>query len=503
MENRIPHSPATPARFRSTSLFVLPLLLCGWAACQDSEIRVKKAVIVKEPIPTVEPGMETAVKWKWQPKSTSAESWGLPLPEGTSDPSAPSLPGTQQNPRVAPAVIASPPAEPMEYTIRSGDSLTRIAEKFGMTLSQIKKANEMTSDKILVGKKLKIPSLTQIKAMETPPPQADGTPAPPVPVPVKKPVARITLTPAARAASHITQVQVYLDRQNFSSGPIDGQFGPMYQATLKAFETSFPGVLSFLNGEKPKALIEMGEAFTSYTLTREDFRFIAPRTSEPTLEQLTQGTFLPYRSAWEFVAERFHVEETFLRKINPNVKKPDAIGATFLVPNVIPFEIESALTEPLRPTADPAAPLKATIAQGTRFLIRKGDVVIAQLPVYTARPGLRGSGNWVILDAVLRPSMTTTGELANPPKDPALAAAATVPSLTLPAGPNNPVGLLWIHLSKPKGTEPPKPLPYGLHGTSIPTLMSRQESIGGFRMANWDIARVARLLPAGTPLTWE
>jgi LysM repeat protein len=503
MEHRTTPHPANPARFRSAFLLALLLLVCGFVSGQSSEIRVKKAIIVKEPIPTVEPGMEMAVKWKWQPKSTAPETWGMPLPEPSADLVTPVGNGPGSASRVAPAVVATPPAEPMEYTIRSGDFLSRIAERFGMTVSQIKKANDMTTDKILVGKKLKIPSLDQIKAMEAPPPQADGTPAPPVPVPVKKPVARITLTPAARAASHITLVQVYLDRQNFSAGPIDGQFGPMYQATLKAYEAAYPGVLSFLNGEKPKVLTEMGEAFTSYTLTREDFRFISPGTPDQTLEQLTQTTFLPYRSAWELVAERFHVEESFLRKINPSVKKADAIGATLLVPNVIPFEIESSLTEPVQPTADPAAPLKATIAQGTRFLIRKGETVIAQLPVYTARPGLRGSGNWMILDAILRPSMTTTGELANPPKDPALAAASTVPFLTLPAGPNNPVGLLWIQLTKVKGTEPPKPLAYGLHGTSIPTLMSRQESIGGFRMANWDIARVARLLPAGTPLTWE
>jgi lipoprotein-anchoring transpeptidase ErfK/SrfK len=70
----------------------------------------------------------------------------------------------------------------------------------------------------------------------------------------------------------------------------------------------------------------------------------------------------------------------------------------------------------------------------------------------------------------------------------------------LAAGPRNPVGIFWINLAKSKSTEP---LPYGLHGTSIPDQMTTEESIGGFRLTNWDIARAVRLLPAGTPIQWK
>jgi lipoprotein-anchoring transpeptidase ErfK/SrfK len=70
----------------------------------------------------------------------------------------------------------------------------------------------------------------------------------------------------------------------------------------------------------------------------------------------------------------------------------------------------------------------------------------------------------------------------------------------LAPGPNNPVGIIWINLAKGGSTEP---LPYGLHGTGIPARMRTLEGIGGLRLANWDIARAARLLPAGTPLQWK
>ncbi len=86
--------------------------------------------------------------------------------------------------------------------------------------------------------------------------------------------------------------------------------------------------------------------------------------------------------------------------------------------------------------------------------------------------------------------MTTSGDPASPLATP----------LVLPPGPNNPVGPIWIHLAKGSDATP---LPYGLHGTSIPGYMKRQESIGGFRMTNWNIAQAVRLLPVGTPLTWE
>ena len=59
---------------------------------------------------------------------------------------------------------------------------------------------------------------------------------------------------------------------------------------------------------------------------------------------------------------------------------------------------------------------------------------------------------------------------------------------------------MWINLGKGKGSEP---LPYGLHGTSIPDRMRTLESLGGLRLTNWDIARAAHLLPQGTPLLWK
>jgi LysM repeat protein len=53
------------------------------------------------------------------------------------------------------------------YTVQSGDSLSAIAKKFGITTTQLKQANNLTSDLIKVGQRLTIPS-----------PGAPSTPAP-------------------------------------------------------------------------------------------------------------------------------------------------------------------------------------------------------------------------------------------------------------------------------------------------------------------------------------
>ena len=355
---------------------------------------------------------------------------------------------------------------------------------------------------------LRIPGIEDIKAMTKPTPGT--TEAKPASAPVQaapvlistKP--RRALPPAAWRASALVQTQVFLDRQGFTVGPIDGTSGAIYSAAFESFEKARPGEIFAPDGTPSPAMLAMGGPYTEYQLRAEDLNWISATvlqtsgsrgkekaaTPDLTIEDLTRATMLKYRSAWEFVAERFHASETFLRSINPHIKSAETPGATFLVPNVIPFEIENAFTEPIQPTPDAAAPVEATIVSLKRLVIRRGGAVVASMPISVARPGLRGRGTWKVLAATPRPRMTSTGPVAAPSSSP----------VTLADGPNNPVGIAWIDLAK---TTSPDPLPYGLHGTSIPGHMMKLESIGGFRLTNWDIARALRLLPPGTDLHWE
>ncbi|OYW76949.1 MAG: hypothetical protein B7Z37_06430 [Verrucomicrobia bacterium 12-59-8] len=478
---------------------------------------------VKPAVPLIEPGLEQAVKWPWQVE-ISAAAWGLsvdvPVEAPVGKPSEPATPETVAKAIPANQVVPKgPPVTMLEHVVVKGDSLTVIARANGVTVDQLRIFNDLKNDRIVIGQVVKVPGENDIKAMidaavaaeKEAAKDATKSKAKKAPPPVREvaPVLIATkphrsLPPAAWGAASLVLIQAFLDRQGFTIGPIDGTAGPVYDAAYKAFEKAHPGEMHTPEGQPSAAMKAIGGPYVEYVLTAADMRWISPRPSTaaggkakaktveppPTFEELTQESFMAYRSGWEFVAERFHAAESFLRHINPGVKNANVPGAVFLVPNVLPFEIENALSEPLQPVADPAAPISASMLGVNRLVIRRGEVVIASMPVSSARPGLHGRKIWKILDVVTRPRLASTGDAAAP---------MTVP-YRLAAGPNNPVGILWINLAK--GGDP-QPLPYGLHGTSIPGTMMKQESIGGFRMTNWDIARAVRLLPSGTELKWE
>jgi LysM repeat protein len=55
------------------------------------------------------------------------------------------------------APVAADSASTQIYTVKSGDNLTKIANKHGVTVKALRSANNLTTDRILVGDKLKIP----------------------------------------------------------------------------------------------------------------------------------------------------------------------------------------------------------------------------------------------------------------------------------------------------------------------------------------------------------
>ena len=61
---------------------------------------------------------------------------------------------------------------------------------------------------------------------------------------------------------------------------------------------------------------------------------------------------------------------------------------------------------------------------------------------------------------------------------------------TIKAGPNNPVGVVWIGLDKDH---------FGFHGTPEPSQIGRTQSHGCVRMTNWDAEKLASLVTEGMP----
>ncbi|WP_206026426.1 LysM peptidoglycan-binding domain-containing protein [Roseimicrobium sp. ORNL1] len=506
----------------------------------QSQLEVPKAPA------TIEPGLEKAVEWKWWPvASDSVKNWATPAP--TPNVTVQGQPGMPAN---GPSGVGPNVQEPRprEYEVKKGDALVLIGKKFGISGQQLKEFNGLTKDTIQIGQKLKIPTIEEVMAMAPPPPpKKEGS--------KKEPATEEggdSQTPKAPAMLPPGQedllMQIYLDREGYSCGSIDGNAGPVFSKTLQLFRDNHPEFID-MTALKEKALEVVRTPLTGYTLKPEDFRFItnqAPGATpapvrkkggktagkdevEPpvTYAELTSAPTLLYRSAWEFVAERYHCDEVFLRNLNPRIKNPQA-GTGFQVPNVTPFEIEKAFDGTLQPEADPANPVTVALVELSRLEVSRGGKVIAVAPVGFARPGLRGSGSWTIHQAIPLPKLatlqepkdtpkaaptvliqTTTAGSVNPtapPDAPASAPLAPASRAALASeqfiaeGPNNPVGLVWLNLSRTKTKEA---LPYGLHGTSIPRRIKSQEGIGGIRLTNWDLIRMVRLIPAETQMQWK
>lgn len=488
---------------------------------------------------TVQPGLETAVKWKWRILPSEEKDWGFSIPGQIQTPdSALTNEPTAKNP--VPSAKVGLSIAPGAYEVKRGDALEIIARKSGVSVRQLKNFNVLVKDTIRIGQILKIPTAEELNAL-APPVATPVTPAQPVPraAPKKrgKSPAKQPSEPEIDYVAEATLLQVLLDRENFSSGAVDGTQSTAFQMLVGIYRSAHPD-LQTPDALRAKAVTVVGAPFTTYKLKRSDFRFIAiPQAASPpvfshsksggakavpvpkvpsrpalTYEDLVAPSYLAYRTPWEFVAERFHCDEAFLRSLNPNLKAPPTADTDFKVPNVTPFEVEKCFEAPLRPVANPEKAITAAVVEFSRLEIRQSGQLVATMPLSRARPDLRGRGSWTVLDAIPGPRLATRQEPTSTPKakpelgvtapsqEPTPTALPLAADQILAAGPRNPVGIYWINLAKANTTTP---LPYGLHGTSIPSRMKTQESIGGLRMTNWDIARAVRLLPEGTPLVWK
>jgi LysM repeat protein len=513
---RIKLNAMLPGAARSLLLFVLSAISAISVSAQTIS---GKAATLKR----IEPGLENAVKWEWRVVPSDEKDWGLQSSEPTPTPTPVPL-----------AVPSQPESRPTLYEVKRGDALILIGKKFGMTVSQVKTFNGLKDDKIRAGQTLKIPTLAELSAM-TPPAKEHK----------RAKTAEAKPSPEIGTDPDKLRLQIFLDREQFSAGPIVGEPGPNFTRILLTYQSTHEDAKDDASlGAKAQAAV--ADVFTHYKLKAEDFRFIAPPRATtvapkptpvsahmrpgkpslrspavtvppPTFKELTAMSMLAYRNPWEFVAERFHCQESYLHTLNDKLPAIPAIGAEFRVPNVIPFEIEKAFDEPLQPQADPKNPVTAAVVGLSQLNIYQGGALIAALPLSPARPGLHGRNSWTILDVIPRPRLATFEKERKEPTQKVGSSGSSYPGTSpeptasppqtvlsseeyLAAGPRNPVGILWVNLAKSNSTDP---LPYGLHGTSIPDQMNIEASIGGLRLTNWDIARAVRHLPSGTPLAWK
>lgn len=315
----------------------------------------------------------------------------------------------------------------------------------------------------------------------------------------------------------VMQAQVVLDRVGFTPGVVDGKMGLSTVNAIKGFQESRGmEVTGELDEPTLQALAQWKHipATRVVTIPAEFANDQYIQIPEDRKEQAKLDR-LGYRSLAEKLAERFHTTEEVLAELNPQLAagasatqagaKTDAAAAAktlalayragmeLRVPNVGADRFDaSTVKDPkwastLRGlgvgTGHPTA-AKIEVDKSDQVLrVLDGDgKLIAQ---YTATMGSAQFplplGTWKIQGTGFNPDWGY---------DPALLATAPKddPKLTIPAGPNNPIGVVWIDLSKEH---------YGIHGTDEPNRIGRAESNGCIRLTNWDAARLAQMVKPG------
>ena len=281
-------------------------------------------------------------------------------------------------------------------------------------------------------------------------------------------------TPAEAPVTNWLEVQIELARRGFSSGSIDGVRGAQSAAALKAFQRN-AGLRESGDLDRPtrEALQLTAPVFTTHTLTTEEFAALQPVAD--TWLGKSEQTALAHATALEFIAERYHASPNFLRRLNPDVDWDNALpGLVVQVPNVGTF------TTDLRPTIFHVK-LAERILQATDDQGR----IVAHFPVSIAKHvEKRPVGELAIVVVIPNPDYTF-----DPVNFPESDEAQTLGRrLIIAPGPNNPVGVAWIGLSRPG---------YGIHGTPEPEKVGRTESHGCFRLANWDARALLKLAKPG------
>lgn len=286
-------------------------------------------------------------------------------------------------------------------------------------------------------------------------------------------------------------LQVALDRAGFSPGVIDGSMGKVTRQALQAFQEARGfNVTGRIDAETQAAL---GETQATETVTIADAEAAGPFLPEiaESMAERAKLDGLYYTSLAEALAEKYHTTPATLRALNPG--RDLTSGGEIVVPAVRPDSMplegakgwDAMLGQLSVAKAQPAA-AKVVVDKSDRQ-VRAFDAAGTLIAQFPATLGSEHDplpiGEWKIRGVSPLPPFNYDPDLF-------WDADAKDVKAKLPPGPNSPVGVVWIDLSKEH---------YGIHGTPEPQTIGRTESHGCIRLTNWDAAKLAQMVRAGAP----
>ncbi|MCT2559803.1 L,D-transpeptidase family protein [Tsuneonella sp. YG55] len=286
----------------------------------------------------------------------------------------------------------------------------------------------------------------------------------------------VTMEMLGQRSLETVALQVMLDRSRHSPGVIDGYMGGNTRRAIRYYRQA-NGLPSGDRVDKPllRSLVETqsGDIFRQYAITEEDLARSFDDNPQG-FEEMAKRDRIGYETPLEMFAERFHMDRDFLAALNPEADFTQA--GTRIV-------IVSHGDETLSADLD-------------RIEVRKADNTVALFD---------GEGALV----ASYPSTIGSDEFPSPSGDMEVRAVAPEATyyfspegrewgpdkrLKIPPGPNNPVGGIWVDLTK-EG--------YGIHGSPDPQMVGKRTSHGCVRLTNWDAHEVAGAVEKGVRVVFR
>lgn len=309
------------------------------------------------------------------------------------------------------------------------------------------------------------------------PPEATPTPSVPVSSAQILTDRREIVGPGYQGAAAV-RAQILLDRARFSPGEIDGIYGSTLRNAVSGFQRSRSLPAKGVVDEATWAALNADPApsLARYRITEIDAA--GPYGAVP--RDMMDKAKLPalhYSSIHEALGERFHVNPALLQQLNP-VADWTRVNQEILVPNVT--VLPTAIADADHVVVDKSA---ATVT-----VYDAAKKPLAQFPATTgSKHDPLPVGRWKIKGVARNPEFKYNPALFWDAEDDQSKA-------TIPPGPNNPVGVVWVDLSKPH---------YGIHGTPEPSKIGKTQSHGCIRLTNWDAKTLAESVSPGMRATLQ